>query len=174
MRLTRVSRVLRFNQSRWLAPYIDNNSVLRAAAKNDFEKDFFKLMNNSIYGKTCENQKKRTDIRLVTSEEKCKKLMEKPHCKGFRIFDESLAGIEMRKLKTLINKPFYVGFSVLELSKLHMYRYASLFVPRTYNNCRATYSYLQPHLSFHCRLKSTMFFSYDISIHIVAYTSSGL
>ena len=115
--------MLRFQQSRWLAPYIEKNSTLRAAAKNDFEKEFFKLMNNSIYGKTCENQKKRTDIKLITNEKKCKKLVEKPHCMGFKIFDEQLVGVEMRKIKTLINKPFYVGFSVLELSKLHMYRF---------------------------------------------------
>jgi hypothetical protein len=122
LRLVQVHRVLRFTQSRWLKPYIDLNTSLRAAAKNEFEKEFFKLMNNSIYGKTCENQKKRTDIKLITSEEKRKKLTEKPHCMGFRIFDESLVGVEMRKVKTLINKPFYVGFCVLELSKLHMYR----------------------------------------------------
>ena len=122
LKLTRVTRVLSFKQSKWLAPYIDKNSTLRAASTNDFEKEFFKLMNNSIYGKTCENQKKRTDIKLVTTEEKSKKLTEKPHCKGISIFDETLVGIEMRKLKTMINKPFYVGFSVLELSKLHMYR----------------------------------------------------
>ena len=122
MKLVKIHRVLRFEQSRWLAAYIQKNSDLRALAMNDFEKEFFKLMNNSIYGKTCENQKKRTDIKLVTDEKKCKKLVEKPHCLNFRIFDEKLAAIEMRKLKTMINKPFYVGFSVLELSKLHMYR----------------------------------------------------
>ena len=70
MYLIDVHRVLRFQQSRWLAPYIEKNSTLRAAAKNDFEKEFFKLMNNSIYGKTCENQKRRTDITLTTAEPK--------------------------------------------------------------------------------------------------------
>ena len=123
LKLTRVTRVLRFKQSRWLAPDIEKNSLLRAAAKNDFEKDFFKLMNNSIYGKTCENQKKRSDVKLVTTEAKYRKLSEKPTMKHAKRFGESLAGIELRKVKTLINKPFYVGFSVLELSKLHMYRY---------------------------------------------------
>ena len=124
MRLTKVHRVLAFRQSRWLAPYILKNSQLRAASTNEFEKDFFKLMNNSIYGKTCENQKKRSDIKLVTTEKKRKKLIEKPHCMNFKIFDENLVAIEMRKVTALINKPFYVGFSVLELSKLHMYRYS--------------------------------------------------
>ena len=132
MKLGVVHRVLRFNQSRWLAPYIEKNSSLRAVAKNDFEKEFFKLMNNSIYGKTCENQKKRTDIKLVTTEQKRKKLTEKPHCLQFRIFDDELAAVELRKQRTLINKPFYVGFSVLELSKLHMYRFHYDYFKRKY------------------------------------------
>ena len=124
MEIRKIHRVLQFKQFAWLAPYITKNQQLRAQSTTEFEKDFFKLMNNSIYGKTCENQKKRTDIKLVTTEEKRKKLIEKPHCKKFRIFDENLVGIEMRKIKCLINKPFYVGFTVLELSKLHMYRYS--------------------------------------------------
>ena len=125
MLLTRIHRVLKFKQSKWLAPYIQKNSDLRAQARNDFEKEFFKLMNNSIYGKTCENQKKRSDIKLITEENKRRRLIEKPHCLGFKIFDEQLAAVEMRKETLMINKPFYVGFSVLELSKLHMYKYVS-------------------------------------------------
>ena len=127
MKLTKIHRVLKFEQSKWLEPYIKINQDLRAQSKNEFEKNFLKLMNNSIYGKTCENQKKRTDIKLVTTEEKRKKLVEKPHCTQFRIFDEQLVGIELRKVKNLVDKPFYVGFSVLELSKLHMFRCELLF-----------------------------------------------
>ena len=123
LKLRTVHRVIAFRQERWLAQYIELNTNLRAAAKSDFEKDHFKLMNNSVYGKTCENQKKRTDIKLVVTEEKRKRLTEKPHCLGFRIFKEQLAAIEMRKINTRIDKPFYVGYSVLELSKLHMYRF---------------------------------------------------
>ena len=82
-----------------------------------------KDMNNSIYGKTCENLTKRTDIQLVTTQEKCSKLINKPHCKRFQIFAPNLAAVELQKVKCLINKPSYVGFSVLELSKLHMYKF---------------------------------------------------
>ena len=74
----------------------------------------------SLYWKTSENQKKRTDIKLITSEQKCKKLVEKPHCMGFKIFDEQLIGVEMRKINTLINRPFNVDFIVLEMSKLNL------------------------------------------------------
>ena len=132
--LGKVHRVLTFNQSKWLAPYIAKNQNLRAESENDFEKEYFKLMNNAVYGKTCENQKNHTDIRLVTTEKQRKKYTEKPHCLGFRIFDENLAAIEMRKLQALINKPFYVGFSVLELSKLHMYRFHYDYIKRKYND----------------------------------------
>ncbi len=121
--LEKVHRVIAFEQKPWLAPYINKNQVLRTVAKNDFEKDQAKLYNNSIYGKTVENQKKRTDIRLVNNEKHCKMLIKKPHMMRFRIFEENLAAVELRKTKAFINKPFYVGFTVLELSKLHMYRF---------------------------------------------------
>jgi len=91
-------------------------------------------MNNSIYGKTCENQKKRTDVRLVTDERQVRKLTEKPHCKDFRIFNEGLVGIELLKVRAMINKPFYVGFTVLELSKLHMYRFHYDYIVRKYGS----------------------------------------
>ena len=121
--LSKIHRVISFKQSRWLAPYIDLNSQRRSIAKNEFDKDFFKLMNNCIYGKTIENQKKRSDIRLVTSRREAEPLVNKPHCLDFRAFDESTAAIELRKVICRIDKPFYVGFTVLELSKLHMYRF---------------------------------------------------
>ena len=123
MRLTKVHRVIRFNQSRWMEPYISMNTQMRAAATNDMEKDFHKLMNNAVYGKTCENQRKRSDIRLVNDLHEAEKLCSKPHCMEVRRFTDNLMGIEMKKVKLLLAKPSYVGFTVLELSKLHMMRY---------------------------------------------------
>jgi len=134
IKLLKIHRVIKFNQAPWLKPYIEKNSVLRANAKNDFEKDQFKLYNNSIYGKTVENQKKRTDIRLVTTEKKCKRLTKKPHMMRFKIFSENLAAIELRKTKAVIDKPFYVGFTVLELSKLHMYRFHYDYIRKEFKN----------------------------------------
>jgi hypothetical protein len=94
---------------------------MRALAKDPVEVKLRKDMNNIIYGKTCENLTKRTDIRLVNTQKECDKLVSKPQCLRFQIFAEELAGIELQKVKCVINKPTYVGFAVLELSKLCMY-----------------------------------------------------
>ena len=137
MRLEKVHRVLCFKQSRWLSTYIQTNQNLRAAASDEFLKKLYKDMNNSCFGKTCENQKKRSDIKLVTDAQKCKKLIEKPHCRAFRIFTEEIAAVSMSKTQTLINRPFYVGFCVLELSKLHMYRFHYDVIKRIYPGRRS-------------------------------------
>ena len=132
MRLRQVHRVLAFKQSTWLKKYIETNQDLRAASTDEYKKKLYKDMNNSCFGKTCENQKHRSDIRLITDADKCKKLLGKPHCKGFQIFTDEIAAINMSKLKTLINRPFYVGFSVLELSKLHMLKFHYDVIKRLY------------------------------------------
>ena len=126
MRLTKIHRAIQFDQRQWMEPYIDLNTNLRAAAANDVDKDFHKLMNNAVYGKTCENLRKRSDIRLLTDAHEAEKLIDKPHCLDVRIFDQNLIGIEMKKVKVMVNKPSYVGFAVLELSKLLMMKYVLL------------------------------------------------
>ena len=123
IRLSKIHRVVSLTQTGWMEPYISINNRMRAAAKNDMEKDFYKLMNNAVYGKTCENQRKRTDIDVVNDRVKAAKLVDKPHCLDARIFNEKLVGIEMQKVKMLLSKPSYVGFVVLELSKLLMLKY---------------------------------------------------
>ena len=92
LRLSKIHRVIRFQQSAWMRPYIQMNTALRATAANDMERDFHKLMNNSVYGKTCENQRKRTDIRLMNDRVEAAKLLDKPHCIDVLIFDENLVG----------------------------------------------------------------------------------
>ena len=123
LKLTKVHCAIKFQQSPWMAKYIMKNQALRANAQNEFETEFFKLMNNAVFGKTCENQKKRTDIKLVNDEHKFQLLANKPNFMDCRIFSEDLTGVELQKLRLLINKPFYVGFTVLELAKLHMYQF---------------------------------------------------
>ena len=115
-------RGIRFDESAWLEPYLLRNyTELRKGAKNEFEKDFFKLMNNSVFGKTMENVRNRRDIRLVTSVTKGEALNSKPNFKSATIFDENLIAVHMGRVKCKIDKPIYVGASILDLSKTLMY-----------------------------------------------------
>ena len=121
--LKRVHRAIQFNQEAWLKPYIDMNTNLRKKAKNDFEKDFFKLMNNSVFGKTMENVRKHRDIKLVTTEEKRNKLVSEPNYHTAKYFSENLLAIEMKKTKLIMNKPVYLSMSILNISKILMYEF---------------------------------------------------
>ena len=121
--LRNVHRVIKFNQEAWLKPYIDMNTKLRKEAKNEFEKDFFKLMNNSVFGKTMENVRKHRDIKLVTTDEKRNKLVSEPNYHTTKHFSENLLAIEMKKTKVKMNKPVYLGMSILDISKTLMYEF---------------------------------------------------
>ena len=120
--VTKVHRVLTFKQSPWLKTYIDFNTHQRSSlAGNSFLKDFFKLMNNSVYGKTQENLRKRVQVELITDARILRKRVAKSgFCKGNPITD-CLTVVQCKVATLTLNRPIYVGFSVLELSKLHMY-----------------------------------------------------
>ena len=120
LRLDRIHRAIEFDQSPWLKTYIDFNTQLRTAATNSFEKDFFKLMNNSVFGKTMENIRK---IKLVMIEEKYLRMVMKPNFKSGVLFGENLIGCEMGKIKVVMNKPVYLGQAILDLSKIVMYEF---------------------------------------------------
>ena len=127
MRLQKIHRVLQFKQQPWLKSYIHLNTDLRKGAKSEFEKDFFKLMNNSVFGKTMEDVRKRVNIKLITSPKQFKKHVAKITYKRSEVFvnddekEEYLVGLEAKRLTVTLDKPIYTGFTVLELSKLHMY-----------------------------------------------------
>ena len=99
------------------------NTELRKLAKNDFEKDFFKLMNNAVFGKTMENIRKHRDIKLVTTDKRRNKLVSEPNYHTVNYISEDLSIIEMNKTKVKMNKPIYLGLSILEISKLLMYEF---------------------------------------------------
>ena len=111
--LKKVHRVIKFNQTAWLKPYIDINTYLRKKAKNDFEKDFFKFMNNAVFGKTMENVRKHRDIKLVTTERRRNCLVSEPNYHTTKFLTENLLAIEMKKkTELLMNKPvFFRSFS---------------------------------------------------------------
>ena len=123
LRLDRIHRALEFVQSPWLKTYIDFNTQLRTVATNDSEKDFFKLMNNSVLGKTMENIRKHRNIGLVTTEEKYLHTVMKQNFKCGVLFGENLMGCEMGKIKVVMNKPVSLGQAILDLSKIIMYEF---------------------------------------------------
>ena len=134
LKLTKIHRALEFNQSPWLKPYIDFNTKKRAEAKNSFEKDFFKLMNNSVFGKTMENLRKRQDIKLVTDKEQLLKWASKPTFISSKIFNEDLVAIHKIKPTLKLNRPAYVGMCILDLSKTLMYDFHYNYIKSQYGD----------------------------------------
>ena len=140
LELEKIHRVIEFNQEAWLRPYIDMNAELRKEAKNDFEKDLFKLMNNSVFGKTMENIRKHRDIKLVTTDKKRSKLVSEPNYHTINLISEDLSIIEMKKTKVKMNKPIYLGLSILEISKTLMYEFWHDYMkPKYANNVKLCY-----------------------------------
>ena len=121
LKLKEVHRVIQFNQKAWLKPYIDKNMDLRKEAKNEFEKDFFKSMNRSVFRKTMENIRNHRDIKLVTLDKKRKRLVSEPNYNSHKKFSEHLMAIEMKKTTAKMTKPIYLGISILDISKILLY-----------------------------------------------------
>ena len=134
LKFKKIHRIIEFNQKEWLKPYIDMNTELRKEAKNDFEKYLFKLMNNSVFGKTMENIRNHRDIKLVTTDKKRIKLVSEPNYHTINLISEDLSIIEMKKTKVKMNKPIYLGLSILEISKLLMYEFWYDYMKPKYGN----------------------------------------
>lgn len=118
--LVKVNKVLEYTQKDFMKSYIMLNTELRQKAKNDFEKDFFKLMNNSVYGKTMENVRNRIDFRLINNEDQALRVK---NMKRFSIFDESLVGVHIHKQQIKLNKPIFLGQNILDDSKHLMFNF---------------------------------------------------
>ena len=126
--------MIEFDQSAWLKPYIDFNTQLRTQAKNDFEQDLFKLMNNSVFSKMMKNIRKHKDIKLVTNDKDYLKDVVQPNFKSRVLFGENLMGCEMGKFKVVMNKLVYLGQARLDLSKIVMYEFHYDYMLPTYGN----------------------------------------
>ena len=134
LKLKMVNRVIEFQQSRWMKAYIMLNTRLRKDAKNEFEKDFFKLMNNSVFGKTMENIRNHKDMKLVTSDKKYLKYVMKPNFKDGHPFSKHLFAVEMGKREITMNKPVYLGQAILDLSKTLMHEFHYDYIRPKYSS----------------------------------------
>ena len=128
--LKKVHRVIQFNQEKWLKTYIDMNTELRKQAKSDFESTLYKLLNNSVFGKTMENVTKHRDIKLVTTDKTRYELVSEPNYHTTKWFSQNLLAVEMKKTKVKMNKPVYLSLSILKISKKLM--------------CEFWYDYMKP------------------------------
>ena len=125
--------MLKFKQCDWIKKYIDFNTEKRKTAANDFEKDFFKLMINLVYGKTMENLRKRINARFVNNKKYFLEYASRPTYVTHKLFDKDFAAIHEIKSVLVLNKPIYVGFTVLELSKWMMYDFHYNFIKKNFN-----------------------------------------
>ena len=130
LKLKTIHRALEFNQSSWLAQYINYNTKKPMQAKNSFEKDFFKLMNDSVFGKTMENLRKRCDLRLTTDHKKFLKMVSKPTYVGKKEFTKDLVAVYKIKDTLVLNRPAYVGMCILDLSKTLTYDFHNNYIKK--------------------------------------------
>jgi len=136
MKVDRIHKVLEFDQSAFLAPYISFNTEKHRMARSSFEKDFFKLMSNAVYGKTIEQMRNRVDVKLVTDPNKVKKCIRKPTRKRFEIINSDLFMILMTRKQILMNKPIYAGMAILDIAKMVVYQFHYNYMIAKYSTDR--------------------------------------
>ena len=141
LKLKKVHRAIKFEQKEILKPYIEFNTEKRKNARNDFEKDIFKLLNNAVFGKTMEDKRKHLDFEIVSDERRFMKCVNNPSFKRSHIINEDLVGVEKQKPKLKLDKPIFIGMSILDLSKQHMYKfYYDVMKPKYGENIRMVYT----------------------------------
>ena len=133
LELTKIHRRISFDEKAWLKAYIDLNTNPRSKAQNEFEIDFFKLINNSVFGKTMENIRNRVNIRLVNNQKSLKKCVAKPNFDHCTVFDENLVAVHMKKTELVFNKPVYLGMSILDLSKTLMFDFHFNYIKKKFD-----------------------------------------
>ena len=134
LKLIKIHRGVKFLERDWMKEYIQLNTDLRTKGTTDFEKDFFKLMNNSVFGKTMENVRNRVDIRIVNDEKKWNKLAKKHNFKSVTIFSENLVAVHMRRTSVKLRKPIYLGMCILDISRTLMYDFHYNYIKPMYEN----------------------------------------
>ena len=133
MKLSKIHRILKFKQSDWLKKFVDFNTDKRKKASKSFEKDFYKLMINSVFGKTMENLRKRICIELINNAKDYVKCLSRPRFVSQKIFSQNFVAVHRIKLVLTLNKPIYVGFGILELSKSLMYEFHYKYIKNKFD-----------------------------------------
>ena len=134
LKLKKVHEAIAFYQEAWLSEYINENIIERKKAQNDFKKDFFKLMCNSVFGKTIAAVRKHRDIKLVTIDKRRNQLVSEPNYHTKKWFSKSLLAIEMKNIKVKMNRPIYLGLSILHISKTLMYEFWYDYIEPKYDD----------------------------------------
>ena len=158
LRPKKVHRIIQFKQKAVLKVYIDMNTELRKNTKNEIEKNFIKLMNNSVFGKTMDNVRNHRDIKLITSEKRRKRLVSEPNYHSCKIYSNNLMAIEMKQTRVKMNKPLYLGISILDISKILMHEFWYNYVIPKYGD-KAKLSYTDTD-SFIIYIKTQDFFEH--------------
>ena len=133
IKLSKIHRILKFKEFDWLKKYFDFNRNKRKNAVNTFEKDFFKSMNNSVFGKTMENLRKRISVKLINNSKDYVRCVSKPNFISQKIFSKYFVAIHQIKPILILNKPIYMEFSIFDLSELLMYKFHYQYIQYKFN-----------------------------------------
>ena len=140
MKLKKIHRGIKFREEPFMKPFFELNTKMRTAAANSFEKDFYKLMSNSVYGKTLENVRNRQNVYIINDENQKRRLVSQPHFKHATHFNKNLAAVHMLKTTVELNKPVYCGASILDLSKFHMFKFHYEYAKPKWNRNKVLYT----------------------------------
>ena len=140
MKLVKIHRILSFKQSNWLKSYVDFNTEKRKQSSCEFDKNLLKLMINCVYGKSVENIRKRINVKLINDQKTYLKCVNKLNFIPQKMFDRNFVAVHYVKTVLTLNKPIYVRFCMLELSKLLMYQFHYDYVLKTFNGVKLLFT----------------------------------
>ena len=140
IKLVRDHRILSFKQSNWLTKYVQFNTGKRKQSTDESNKNFFKLMINCVYGKSMENIRKRINVKLINYKKTYLRCFNKPNLISQKFFDKNFVAVHCSKTVLTLNKPIYIGFCILELSKLLMYKFHYDYVLKTFNGVKLLFT----------------------------------